>query len=305
MLTPSIILEDKPAYTDHDRLFKELIQTFFPQFIEAFFPELFQEIDFTAVKFLEQEVFTDILKGEKRRIDILAEVKLQKEEQFILIHIEPQASYQKEFHERMFISSSRLYEKYRKPILPIAVFSYDDKREITDIFTSNVFHFQVFQFNYLQIHLIKTNWRKFIKMDNPIAAALLSKMGYTEDERVQVKLEFLKMISRMELNPARTNLLYGFFNTYLYLSNEEEKRMSEEIAKLPREEANRVLRLPNSYYEKGKKKGIEEGIEKGIEKGIEIVIYNMLQKGLPEELIAEVSNVRMEEIVKMKEKMEL
>jgi len=44
--------------------------------------------------------------------------------------------------------------------------------------------------------------------------------------------------------------------------------MGEEIAKLPREEANRVLRLPNSYYEKGKKEGIEK------------VIYNMFEKGI-------------------------
>lgn len=112
------------------------------------------------------------------------------------------------------------------------------------------------------------NWRKYIEMNNPIAAALISKMGYTEEERVQVKLEFLRMISRMELKPAKMDLLYGFFNTYLYLNDKEEEQMGEEIAKLPREEANRVLRLPNSYYEKGKKEGIEK------------VIYNMFEKGI-------------------------
>lgn len=70
---------------------------------------------------MEQELFTDIVKGEKREIDILAQVRLQGKEQIILIHVEPQASHQKEFHERMFIYCSRLYEKYRKPILPIAI----------------------------------------------------------------------------------------------------------------------------------------------------------------------------------------
>lgn len=65
LFTSSIILEDKQTYTDHDRLFKELIQTFFKEFIDAFFPDLFPKIDFTTVKFLEQEVYTDILKGEK------------------------------------------------------------------------------------------------------------------------------------------------------------------------------------------------------------------------------------------------
>jgi hypothetical protein len=76
---------------------------------------------------MEQEVFTDIVKGEKREIDILAEVSLKGENRIILIHVEPQSTLQNEFHERMFIYCSRLYEKFRKPILPIGVFSWQIK----------------------------------------------------------------------------------------------------------------------------------------------------------------------------------
>jgi len=116
-----IIFEQKTDYTDHDRLFKELIKTFFQEFVEVFFPKEYPYINFSTVKFMEQEVFTDIVKGEKREIDILAEVSLKGEDQIILIHVEPQSSYQKQFHERTFIYCTRLYEKYRKPILSIAV----------------------------------------------------------------------------------------------------------------------------------------------------------------------------------------
>src|SRR5699024_571846 len=49
--------------------------------------------------------------------------------------------------------------------------------------------------------------------DNPAAAALLSKMGYDEKERVQMKKEFLRMITRMELDPAKERLIYGFFGS--------------------------------------------------------------------------------------------
>src|SRR5699024_9927668 len=193
------VLERRTTYVDHDRLFKELIQTFFQEFMEAFFPDISNHIDFSSQTFLEQEVFTDILKGEKRRIDILVEVNIKGEEQLVLIHVEPQSSYQKEFHERMFIYYSRLYEKYRKPILPIAVFSYNENKDIPDTFVAKVFNIPILNFRYLQLHLIKKNWRTFIQQDNPVAAALLSKMGYAENERVQVKLEFLRMLSRMEL----------------------------------------------------------------------------------------------------------
>lgn len=64
-----IVYEDRREYIDHDRLFKELIETFFKEFIELFFPEEYKQIDFSHVKFLSQEIFTDITAGERRRLD--------------------------------------------------------------------------------------------------------------------------------------------------------------------------------------------------------------------------------------------
>lgn len=87
---------------DHNRLFKELIRTFFAEFMELFFPE------------------------------------------------------------RMFLYFSRLFGKYR---------------------------------------------RSYIKQNNPVAAALLSKMGYNKKERVQVKMECLRMLLRMKLDPARMHMI--------------------------------------------------------------------------------------------------
>src|SRR5699024_11904976 len=95
---------------------------------------------------------------------------------------------------------------------------------------------RILSFHYLQLHLIKKSWREFIKEDNPAVAALLSKMGYTEKERIQVKFEFLRMISRMKLDPAKMQLMYGFFETYLQLNEEEEQIMREKVDELPKEE---------------------------------------------------------------------
>src|SRR5690554_6781918 len=43
--------------TDHDRLYKELFQTFFADFVQLFFPEAYEAIDFGNVKFLTQDIF--------------------------------------------------------------------------------------------------------------------------------------------------------------------------------------------------------------------------------------------------------
>lgn len=268
--------------------------------MEVFFPKEHAYINYSTVKFLEQEVFTDIVKGEKRRIDILAEVNLKGEDKIVLIHIEPQSYYQEEFHERMFIYCSRLYEKHRKPILPIGVFSYNNSKEVSTEFNMHFPTLIVLQFQYLQLHLIKLNWREYIRSDNPVAAALLSKMGYQEHERVQIKMEFLRMLSRMELNPAKMELIYGFFETYLKLSREEEEKMRKEIEKLPEEEADRILELPNSYREEGR----EEGMEIGIQRGKEQMVMQMLKKRLADDLIADIAGLSVMKVREMRKRLD-
>jgi hypothetical protein len=41
-----------------------------------FFPEVYQAIDFTHLKFLQQEVFTDVTAGERHEVDIIVETRL-------------------------------------------------------------------------------------------------------------------------------------------------------------------------------------------------------------------------------------
>ena len=83
----------KKEKIDHDQIFKTLFKSFFREFLEGFLPEIAEEIDFSSVNFLDQEFFTDINKGRKKLLDLVAEVKLKSgEEEFILLHTEFQAS---------------------------------------------------------------------------------------------------------------------------------------------------------------------------------------------------------------------
>src|SRR5699024_5822484 len=188
-----------------------------------------------------------------------------------------------DFHERMFMYYSMLYTKLKKPIIPIAIFSYEDDWEINE-FTINYPQLDILHFSYLSLHLRKQNWRTFIKKDNPVAAALLSKMGYTEKERVQVKLEFFQILAKLQLNREKTDLLLGFFESYLKLSTAEEEQFMTEAKKL--DQADEVLELTISYEERGKEKGrelgIKEGKELGIQEGKELGIEEGKELGIEE-----------------------
>ena len=142
------------------------------------------------------------------------------------------------------------------------------------------------------LELRKMNWRSYIHTNNPVAAALLSKMGYSEKEKVQVKKEFLCMLVKMKLNPAKAALINGFFETYLTLNKKEEEELMEEIKQLDQHEAEQIFELPNSWRDKGRKEGIQEGIRK--------VALEMLKKGLSIEFIAEVTKLDDKEILDLK-----
>lgn len=45
---------------DHDRLFKELLGTFFAEFVDLFFPDLASLLERDSLVFLEKELFSGV-----------------------------------------------------------------------------------------------------------------------------------------------------------------------------------------------------------------------------------------------------
>ena len=293
---------------DHDRLFKELLSTFFEEFLLLFFPNVYEHIDVHHLSFLTEELFTDVTAGEKHRVDLLVETKMKGEDGLVIVHVEHQSYAQRTFPERMFLYFSRLFQKYRRRILPIAIFSYDEHHDEPSSLVVQFPFLTVLDFRFLTVELRKLPWRAYIRHDNPVAAALLSKMGYNEEEKVEVKKEFLRMLVRLELDEAKQRLLFGFFETYLRLSEEEEAKLRNEVSQMETKEAKQVMELIVSYEQRGMEKGIQQGVkqgmkqgrQKGIEEGKLDVVKRMLAKGYDVDTIHELTGLPVEKIERVK-----
>lgn len=196
----------------------------------------------------------------------------------------------------MFQYYSFLYTEHRIPIIPIAVFSYDESWN-EDEFSLEVMGAGLLNFRYLTLHLRSMQWRDFIRKDNPVVAALLSKMGYSSEQRVQIKIEFLRMLIRLQVNPAEQRLLYGFFETYLQLTEEEEVRFMRETSEI--KDAEKILEIPISYEERGKKIGREEGKEEGKEE----VAQKLLREGVSKKIIMRATELSIEKIEELERRM--
>jgi hypothetical protein len=92
-----------------------------------------------------------------------------------------------------------------------------------------------------------------------VAAALMSKMNILEADRPKAKVECLRLLVNLQLDPARTYLVSSFVDTYLRLNQTEEQVFQTEIAKIiTTTEQNQVMELTTSWMERGLEQGIEQ-----------------------------------------------
>ena len=261
---------------NHDRLFKELLSTFFIEFIELFLPQVREYLDGDAeIIPLDKEIFTDVTSGDTHEVDLLMKVRFRGADAHFLIHVENQASAQSDFPRRMFHYFARLHEKYGLSIYPVVIFSFDtplrpEPQQYAVAFPDR----SVLQFNYRVIQLNRLSWRKFVNTPNPVACALMAKMKMTPTERPKVKLECLRLLATLKLDPARTKLIGGFVESYLTLTAEEFKRFERGLERLVPQEKEKAMEVL-TYWEK---KGREEGREEGLQRGKEQLIIRQMQR---------------------------
>jgi Domain of unknown function (DUF4351) len=267
-----------PKNIDHDQLFKQLISTFFLEFLDLFMPELAANIDRDNLEFLPQEYFTDIIEGDRRAMDLVVRINLRRRPNepevgkvWAIIDCEHQSSSEANFQRRMFFYFAQLHRKYLEPVYPIAIFSFDEpKRQEPDKYRVRLPGLDILDFNFLRIQLNQLNWRDFLKQKNPVAAALMAKMKIERKDRAKVKVECLRAIATLKLDPARVSILSGFVDTYLNLNQLEVVEFEREVASIKKEtEKEQVMQIVTSWMEQG----IEQGEQKATLKSVLRVLH--------------------------------
>jgi predicted transposase/invertase (TIGR01784 family) len=281
---------------DHDRLFKQLLSTFFLEFLDLFLPEMAREIDPDSIRFLPQEYFTDLITGEKHLVDVLIEVRQAGVPAAFLIHLEAQSTSEADFVQRIFFYFAKLYQAYRQRIYPIVVFSFDQPyREEPHSHVVEFPRLKVLEFNFEPIQLNRLNWRDYLNRSNPVAAALMSKMRIDPRDRPKVKAECLRILTTLRLDPARTQLISGFVDTYLRLNVQEIEQFQAEIGRMDLVQQEQIMQLTTSW----KEEGILEGIQQGRQEGELQLVLRLLERRvgvLPAAAIAQIQPLSIAQI---------
>ncbi|MEM9276892.1 MAG: DUF4351 domain-containing protein [Cyanobacteria bacterium P01_F01_bin.143] len=190
--------------------------------------------------------------------------KFRGEDSTFLIHVENESSSKADFNRRFFKYFCTLFLKYDAPIYPIVVFSYDSPLRLdVSSFTVDFPDSRVLAFDYKIIQLNQLDWRDFVENQNPVAAALMSKMNIAQEDRPRVKLECLRLLVSLELDPARMELISGFVDTYLNLDAIEEQVFQSRLGTISLEKQEQIMQLTTSWKEQGRQEGRQEGLLEG------------------------------------------
>jgi predicted transposase/invertase (TIGR01784 family) len=277
----------------------------FEEFLLFFLPDLYEKIDFSKPPdFLQQELFKEIIKVKKCRkiADQIIKVHLKDgQEKWILIHIEVQGDADTEFPKRMFQYFYRIYDRYDREIVAMAIQTGASKREIPDAFEYSYFGTEL-RYAYNQYMVMEQNESELEHSPNLFSKAILAaiyanKTMDNADARFAFKLKLMRSLLRVKdaQNLSVSSLIY--FVDYLLLLPEE---LKEPLRAEFREEDFKMLHfdknnLPPTVGEL-MARDREEGIKKAVFEERRTLARNMIKQGRSNKEIAEIIPLSLEEI---------
>lgn len=163
----------------YDQTFKELLRAFFGDFLRLFFPEQARRLKLDDVSFLDKELFTDTLRGEERRLDLVAQVRTRGDEkELVLVHVEVESRSQRDFGARMHEYYMALRLRHRRPVFPVELVLTHARGALDrPVCRDLVLGEEVNLFRYWRVGLPRLEGRKYLESGNRLAPALASLMS--------------------------------------------------------------------------------------------------------------------------------
>jgi Domain of unknown function (DUF4351) len=267
----------QPAGPDHDQRLKVLLKEFFEAFFLCFFPAWGARFEFTDIDWLDKELFLAPPQGEKRQLDLVAQLRLRPgapppragvSDLVALVHVEIESRDSTvAFRPRMFEYYIQLRRDTGLPVLPVALFLRVVLDGVGwDAYEEHFWEHRVVRFEYAYVGLPALDGEQYATGENLLGVALSALMRLPPDRGAELYAEGLKRIASSGENDYRRFLLVECLEAYAELDEAQKERLQ---ALLHAEPYLEVGSLMKTTYERGIEQGIEQGIERGIEQGIE------------------------------------
>lgn len=200
----------------HDRLFKEFLYRFLPEFLWVFFPAEAERLNFATLQFLDKELIVNFAGQELRITDMVAEVATwDGVPETIILHIEIEGRDKQTLAQRMSEYYALLRIFRRKPVLPLALVLLPGAGGLDwQNYREQIFGHAVLHFRYGQVGIRDLSSRRYLAENSPVAAALTVLMQPEDESPALLKLIALEKVVDSELSDGDKLFLVEFMNTY-------------------------------------------------------------------------------------------
>jgi hypothetical protein len=258
----------KPPGADYDSPWKEALDHFFEACIAFFFPHIHADIDWTrGYEMLDKEL-QPIVRGARhgrRYVDKLVKVYLEDgRERWILLHIEVQGSKEGGFPERIHVYNHRLFDRYGREVISLAILADDDPDWRPNRYESARWGFRTStEFPIVKLLDYAPKWQELESDPNPFAVVVLAQLKALEtrrspDQRYVWKIRLVKGLYGRGMDSEDIRRLFRFIDWVLELPGPLEERFKEENDALQQE---KHMPFMDIYERTGMQKGLLQGIE--------------------------------------------
>jgi len=279
---------------DNDSPWKEILEAYFPQAMEFFFPQTAALIDWERPhEFLDKEFQQIDRYAEigRRYADKLVKVwQISGEEIWLLIHIEIQAKSEDIFAQRMFLYNLRIFDKFGKPAISLAILCDTDVTLRPNQYGFNYPDTSLnFQFGTVKLLDYQSRWAELEKSNNPFATVVMAHLKTQETtkklgERKAWKFSLIRRLYKLGLPEKDIRNLYRFVDWVMILPKALETEFWEEFKQFEQE---RTM----SYITTGERIGYERGQQE--------LVLRLLQRRvgeLPEEVKKQVQCLSLQDL---------
>ena len=267
--------------TPYDTAWKKILERYFRSFMEFVLPDVALDIDWNKpCQFLDKELLLfqkEAEVGNKKSDKLVQVTRNDGLQTLVIIHIEIQGDEQKGFAERMFQYYYRLYDKYKMPLMCLAILTDNNPNWRATQFCQVLWNCEI-SLRYPIVKLLDYTIEELTDSRSPIAkifeAHLIAlKTKGNPDLRFADKLRLVKSLYHIGYSSMDVNILYQFVHLVLELPMILEKQMMKEL-KHHEEEIEKPFIWPaeQMWFDEGKLEGKLEEKQKALKQ-----IHSMLQ----------------------------
>ena len=272
-------MTDPADRDDYDSPWKEALGKYFEPFMALFCPQGHAEIDWSrGYECLGQELRQIVRPAELggRRVDHLAKVWLNSgAEQWVLVHIEVQTFWERDFARRMYTCNYRLFEMYNEDVVSLVVLADDRPRWRPGRFNYSRWGFSTdVRFPLVKLLDYAQQWATLEESRNPFALVVLAHLITQRTrkhphKRYAAKVKLIKGLYERGWAAQDVRQLFRVIDWMINLPKPLELDFCHEIKQYEEEKHMPFITTPERI---GREEGRAEGLRKGLINGIEVAL---------------------------------